>query len=287
VPYGKPSFAMLEAQRGVWYGTLLEPDSPRFNMSQTCEVLGPVDPAVLRATFHHVSLEVEAVRLRCVEEDGIPAQNVGSLPPPPMEFVDFSDAPDPRESADAWIEADRVKVFDLADGPMTRHCLLKLAHDSFIVYSCANHISLDSCGEILFNQRTTEAYQALLDGKAPEARPFGSMRKLMDEESTYRASGEYDEDRRYWTERMDGAATPPSLSLGPRQGEDHQVVCSGNRFPEHGEGVALNPMIYPGSPYTMVVRYQPRQLHEAEVREMCGQFTDVLSSVVEDPELPR
>ncbi len=118
MPYSKPSFAMLEAQRGVWYGTLLEPDSPRFNMSQTCEVLGPVDPAVLRAPFHHVSLEV------------------------------------------------------------------------------------------------------------------GSMRELVDEESAYRASGEYDEDRRYWTERMDGAATPPSLSLGPRRGEDHQVVCSGNRFPE-------------------------------------------------------
>lgn len=70
MPYTKSSFAMLGAQLGVWYGTLLEPHSPRFNMSQTCEVLGPVDPDLLRATFHHVSLEVEAVRLRCVREEG-------------------------------------------------------------------------------------------------------------------------------------------------------------------------------------------------------------------------
>ncbi|MFI6624479.1 amino acid adenylation domain-containing protein [Streptomyces sp. NPDC050528] len=218
---------MLGAQLGVWYGTLLEPHSPRFNMSQTCEVLGPVDPDILRATFRHVSLEVEAVRLRCVEEEGVPAQRVGSLPPPPMEFVDFSDAPDPRESADAWIEADRVKVFDLAVGSMTRHCLLKLAHDRFIVSSCASHIALDGYGETLFNQRTTEVYQALLDGKRPEVRSLGSVRELVDEESAYRGSAEYDEDRRYWTERLDGAGTPPSLSLGPRQGEEHQVVCSG------------------------------------------------------------
>lgn len=157
---------------------------------------------------------------------------VGSLLPPPMEFVDFSDASDPRESADAWIEADRVKVFDLADGRMTRHCLLKLAHDRFIVYSCASHISLDGYGETLFNQRTTEVYQALLDGKSPEVRSLGSVRELVDEESAYRGSAEYDEDRRYWMERLDGAGSPPSLSLGTRQGEDHQVVCSG-RIPRN------------------------------------------------------
>lgn len=36
----------------------------------------------------------------------------------------------------------------------------------------------------------------------------------------------------------------------------------------------------------MVVRFQPKQLHEAEVREMCGQFTDVLWTVAEvrDPQ---
>lgn len=237
MPYTKSSFAMLGAQLGVWYGTLLEPHSPRFNMSQTCEVLGPVDPDLLRATFHHVSLEVEAVRLRCVREEGVPTQMVGSLLPPPMEFVDFSDASDPRESADAWIEADRVKVFDLADGRMTRHCLLKLAHDRFIVYSCASHISLDGYGETLFNQRTTEVYQALLDGKSPEVRSLGSVRELVDEESAYRGSAEYDEDRRYWMERLDGAGSPPSLSLGTRQGEDHQVVCSGRIPPEQRDAL--------------------------------------------------
>jgi len=45
-------------------------------------------------------------------------------------------------------------------------------------------------------------------------------------------------------------------------------------------------MIYPGSPYTMVVRYQPKQLDEAQVRDMCAQFTDVLTSVAAAPVLP-
>ena len=59
-------------------------------------------------------------------------------------------------------------------------------------------------------------YQALLDGESPEVRSLGELQELVDEESAYRDSSDYDEDRSYWTERVAGAGTPPSLSLGPR-----------------------------------------------------------------------
>jgi len=77
------------------------------------------------------------------------------------------------------------------------------------------------------NQRTTEVYQALLDGESPEVRSLGELQELVDEESAYHDSSDYEEDRSYWMERMAGAGTPPSLSLGPRQGEGHQVAYSG------------------------------------------------------------
>ena len=70
-------------------------------------------------------------------------------------------------------------------------------------------------------------YQALLDGESPEVRSLGELQELVDEESAYRDSSDYDEDRSYWTERVAGAGTPPSLSLGPRQGVGHQVAYSG------------------------------------------------------------
>lgn len=65
------------------------------------------------------------------------------------------------------------------------------------------------------------------------------------------------------------------------------IRVSGIDFRSMGEGVALNLMSYPGSPCTMVVRYQPKQLHEAEVRDMCERFTDVLWSVAEAPDPQR
>jgi hypothetical protein len=54
-------------------------------------------------------------------------------------------------------------------------------------------------------------YQALLDGESPEVRSLGELQELVDEESAYRDSSDYDEDRSYWTERVAGAGTPPSL----------------------------------------------------------------------------
>ena len=54
-------------------------------------------------------------------------------------------------------------------------------------------------------------YQALLDGESPEVRSLGELQELVDEESAYHDSSDYEEDRSYWMERMAGAGTPPSL----------------------------------------------------------------------------
>ncbi|MFI6409344.1 hypothetical protein [Streptomyces sp. NPDC050548] len=45
-------------------------------------------------------------------------------------------------------------------------------------------------------------------------------------------------------------------------------------------------MLYPGSPCTMVVRHQPKQLDETQVRDMCAQFTDLPTAVAAAQDLP-
>ncbi|MFD4434286.1 condensation domain-containing protein, partial [Nocardia sp. NPDC058497] len=75
-----------------------------------------------------------------------------------------------------------------------------------------HHIVLDGMGAVAMVQRTSELYNAAVDGKEPPAAKAEDLRKIVDADVAYRSSDRFVADREYWLEHLRGMADPVSLS---------------------------------------------------------------------------
>ncbi|MBV9727899.1 MAG: AMP-binding protein, partial [Pseudonocardiales bacterium] len=91
---------------------------------------------------------------------------------------------------------------DPAQGPLFSYALIKLGPDRFLWYHSYHHIVMDMCGFSLIARRVAELYTTLAQGWASDQNACGSLLQLLECDSTYRASEQFAQDRKYWTERF-------------------------------------------------------------------------------------
>ena len=70
------------AQLGVWFAHKIDPANPIYNIGQSIEIHGPVDPSLFNAAVTEAVVDTEAYRVRFIEEIDGPCQIIG----PPSEI---------------------------------------------------------------------------------------------------------------------------------------------------------------------------------------------------------
>ena len=186
------------AQLGVWFAHKIDPANPIYNIAQSREIHGPIDPSLFNAAVTQALIDTEAYRVRFIEEIDGPRQVID----PPSEFsislLDVSAELDPQAAAEAWMKADLAEPVDLLHGPLFCFALFKTAPDRFFWYQRAPHIVMDGFGGALFDRRVADVYTSLV--MPCSANPFGSLSLLVEEDASYRASERFTRDRQYWLE---------------------------------------------------------------------------------------
>ncbi|MDX6739345.1 non-ribosomal peptide synthetase [Actinocorallia sp. A-T 12471] len=200
------------AQQSVWYAQQLSPETP-LCVAQYIEIEGDFDPELFERTVAIGSHEGEALWFRLVEKDGIPYQTLDA-PPKAMPLLDFSDEPDPRAAATAWIDREVHSPFDLMGPELYVSRVLRLAPDLHWWFMRGHHIMIDGYSGAFLNRRGSEVYAALARGEEYVPERHGDYRALLAEEETYRASEKFEADRAYWTERF--ADRPDVVGLSER-----------------------------------------------------------------------
>ena len=66
------------AQLGVWFAQKIDPANPIYNIGQSIEIHGPVDPSLFNAAVTKAVIDTEAYRVRFIEEIDGPRQLAGS-----------------------------------------------------------------------------------------------------------------------------------------------------------------------------------------------------------------
>ncbi|KHD27357.1 hypothetical protein LH67_18860 [Xenorhabdus nematophila] len=69
-------FSLSTTQQVVWLDHILRPDSPCYNIGSVVLIEGKLDEALLRRAFETVVYRHDALRLRLIETQGLPLQEL-------------------------------------------------------------------------------------------------------------------------------------------------------------------------------------------------------------------
>ncbi|GJF28382.1 hypothetical protein KNE206_10820 [Kitasatospora sp. NE20-6] len=204
---------LTAAQAGVWAAHRLDPTGRRFTIGEYVEIPERIDPEVLGRAWRTVVGECEALQVHAVGEDAAGRwQTVDPASAPPVAFLDLSGHDDPEGAARARLHADLDHPVDLARGPLSSAVLLKIADERYWFAHRYHHIVADGIGYSLVLGRLAAVHRALRAGRPVGPSPFSPLSVLVEEDADYRTSDRYEEDRRYWTERLADRPMPARLT---------------------------------------------------------------------------
>ncbi|MDQ3404013.1 MAG: amino acid adenylation domain-containing protein [Actinomycetota bacterium] len=188
------------AQEGIWLAHQSDDSGALHNFAGHIEIRGSLDARRLAEAVRLAVCEADTLRARfSVDDDGIAWQRLDDGQAV-LEVKDFRDQADPWGSAQSWMRADLRTPVDLVAGALFTHALLHVGPEHFLFYFRYHHIVMDGYGQVVHWRRLAEFYSAMVDQREPRTRVSGTMADLLDEESTYRSSPEFDKDRAYWLE---------------------------------------------------------------------------------------
>ncbi len=157
------------AQQRMWFLWALAPDSGAYNLPAAVRLTGRLDASALEAAFAALLARHETLRTVFQRQaDGEVRWALASTPVA-VQTHDLT-ALDPaarEQQVSTLAEATAQAPFDLANGPLLRVHLLKLADDEHVLLLTLHHIVADGWSMGVLIEEFIQAYSACLAGQAP------------------------------------------------------------------------------------------------------------------------
>ncbi|MEU6814554.1 amino acid adenylation domain-containing protein [Streptomyces sp. NPDC046860] len=220
----RESFELTAAQQGVWYGQLVDPDSPKYNIGECLEIRGGLDERLFAAAVDRATALQDSLHLEFVTDGETIHQRVvrpGPDAPGRLRRVDLSGADDPAAEAERYM-ADDMATVDRLEAPRHHFALLRLGPELHYWYVRYHHIAVDGLSGALIARTVADLYTRAVRGEetAGTEATGASLRELVAEESAHRASGRLEAERAYWTGRF----TDPAEDT-PDDGPDSRAAA--------------------------------------------------------------
>ncbi|MEU8423479.1 amino acid adenylation domain-containing protein [Micromonospora sp. NPDC048835] len=125
------------AQERVWFMDQLAPGEAAYHIAVPLRVRGPLDVAALRRALADLTRRHESLRTRFpADSDGRPTVVLDEVVEVPLTVVDAAD----DTAAQARVDEAAVEPFDLANGPLLRALLIRLAPTEHVLFLGQHHI---------------------------------------------------------------------------------------------------------------------------------------------------
>ncbi len=170
----RSNFDLSHAQKRLWVISQMEATRSAYNIIQLRSIDFEIDEAAFTEAFHLLSHRHETLRTVFKATSGTPQQVVypaGTLLPY-IEFVDLSDSSDPAKQVESYQDSEFHHRFDLAEGPLLRVHVLRLASDDTKVLINIHHIIADGWSIKVLEEEFFQFYEGLTTGETPELQPL-------------------------------------------------------------------------------------------------------------------
>jgi amino acid adenylation domain-containing protein len=202
------------AQQRLWVAHRVEPGSPAYNMPSPLRLRGALDGMALRQSLDELVRRHETLRTTFEERDGGPVQVVHPPAPGTLRMVDLSGLPAGAREPEALrlAEAEALRPFDLARGPLLRSTLLRLAGDDHVLCFTLHHIVTDAWSMEVLVGEVSALHDAFRRGRPS---PLPELPVQYADYAVWQRDRLTDEALEaqiaYWKERLAGA--PPLLEI--------------------------------------------------------------------------
>jgi amino acid adenylation domain-containing protein len=154
---GRTSLPLSYGQEQLWFLDRLAPGLPAYNIPIPLGLSGPLDAAALSRALESLIARHETLRTRLVtDSDGRPIQVIAAPGPVALEVTDFSAAG--HRQLQEFIDAESVRPFSLADGPLLRPHLLRLGEQDHLLLVVVHHSVFDGWSAGVFLRELAALY---------------------------------------------------------------------------------------------------------------------------------
>src|SRR6185369_8938469 len=202
------------AQQRLWFLEQLEPGSPLYNCPGGAHLRGELDVEAFERSLDDIMRRHESLRTSFATVMGEPVQIINNDLKLKVEIEDLSTL-DHNERAvvvEQRTQSEARTGFDLANGPLLRVKLLRLADDEHVVLFTMHHIISDAWSLGVFLNELGTHYQAHRRGQQAELPPLAvQYADYAIWQREYLNGAVLDQQLSYWTKQL--AAMPEPLEL--------------------------------------------------------------------------
>jgi hypothetical protein len=201
-------------QERLWLLDRLDPGSAAYNTASALRLTGELDAPVLARSLAEIARRHSVLRTTFREEGGRPVQVVGPPRPAELPVVDLSDRANAEEALREAVEAEVSQPFDLANGPLYRVRLFRLAERDHVLVATLHHIVSDAWSVAVLGRELTAihaAFAAGLPSPLPEL-PLQYADHARDQRRRLQGAP-LEEQVSWWRERLAGA--PEVVEIPP------------------------------------------------------------------------
>ena len=175
---GGSALPLSFAQQRLWFLDRLAPDTPLYNLPVAMRLAGRLDVAALEHSLAEIVRRHEALRSTFRTVDGDPvlfiappelAEEMVSLPVSDLSALSEEER---ERRARVMVETEATAGFDLADGPLVRGRIIRLAPDDHLILLNMHHIVSDGWSLGVLTREIAALYAAFSEGRPSPLRPL-------------------------------------------------------------------------------------------------------------------
>lgn len=154
-------------QERLWLIDQLQPGNPVHNLRGAFRLKGALNIAVLEKSIQEIVRRHEILRTTFREVNGQPVQVISPALTIELPLVNLEGLPTEQQEEEVQLLAKKVaqQPFDLAEGPLIRVKLLRLAEEEYVLLRTIHHIINDVWSNTVFMRELATIYEAFCTGK--------------------------------------------------------------------------------------------------------------------------
>ncbi|MDZ7356795.1 MAG: amino acid adenylation domain-containing protein [candidate division KSB1 bacterium] len=203
-------YPLTPMQQGMWFHTLLAPESGVYFEQLSCAITGQIDLEAFRRAWDAVIQRHPILRTSFIGESlKEPIQVVHRHVSMPFEYLDWSGLSPERQAQqlDAFLEVDRKRGFKLSEPPLMRCAMIRFGADRHQLVWSYHHILMDGWSLPLVLGEVFAHYDRFSRGQQlqlPQRRPFRDYIVWLKNQDQSRAEA-------FWRKTLEGFTTPTPL----------------------------------------------------------------------------
>ncbi|HBT88792.1 non-ribosomal peptide synthetase [Desulfobacter sp.] len=173
VDHGKKA-PLSHAQQQMWMLDQLNPGSLSYTVPNIMQFRIQVDPGVMEKTLTLIIERHEILRTTFSAIDADPFQVIHEPEPLSLVFDDLSVIPEAvrQKAVEKRIRTQLRQLWDLENGPLFRHRLIKLTESHFILVMSLHHIVTDGRSMGILSNEIKVLYNALINDRTSPLKPL-------------------------------------------------------------------------------------------------------------------